>query len=437
MQVFLFFLALLLSTGGGFAQNKVTQTNLVKNGGFEALTDCPDDFGQIEDATGWQGIGGTPDLFTKCTKKGKLHTPANFFGTQIASEGGNYAGILAFHEHNTNEFIAIELTEPLERGKKYTIKFRISLAEAYSNYACNGIGIKLATELPKDSIPIGALPEAFAHEIVMESNAWASVTQTFMAKENFKFLMLGNFYSKENTKLRKIQTSGYPVAYYYVDAVEVLRFVEQDDEENFVKVVGKVTDALTQKPLKARVDFVLVDIDYRAYEKSAEATGAYQFSHLQKVPQFYLEAKAKGYYSTRVFLQGSDTTHIFNKDFALQPCVVGSSVILHDLHFETAKAVITKESYPALNMVADFLQSHPNFHIEISGHTDAQGNDDQNLALSEERAKAVIAYFQKHGFINQERMVAKGYGKTKPIATNDTPEGRLQNRRVELTILKD
>jgi len=419
-----------------FAQPNITLTNLLKNGSFEELTDCPDEFGQIEDAAGWRGIMNTPDLFTKCTEKPKLHTPANFFGTQIAFEGGNYAGVLAFHEDTGNEFIATELTEPLERGKKYTIKFRMSLAEAYSNYACDGVGIRFMTEIPK-TIDTTIVPHLYAHEIIKESNGWTTITQTFMADNPYKFLVLGNFRTREDTKLQKVQSSGYPVAYYYIDAIEVLRFIEQDDEENFVKIVGKVTDALTQKPLLARIDFVLPNIDYRAYEKTIETTGAYQFSHMQKVPQFYLEAKAKGYYSARVFLQGSDTTHAFTKDFALQPSTLGTSIILHELHFETGKAIVTPESYPALNMIADFLQAHPHFHIEISGHTDAQGDDAQNLLLSENRAKAVVAYLEKHGFINQTRMMHKGYGETKPIDTNDTPEGRLQNRRVELTIVKD
>ncbi|TAE07100.1 MAG: OmpA family protein [Bacteroidetes bacterium] len=436
MQRIFLFIICLLSISYATAQPKLTQINLVKNGGFETLTDCPDDFGQIDDATGWRGMGGTPDLFTKCTQKGKLHTPANFFGTQIAFEGGNYTGVLAFHEENTNEYIMTQLTEKIERGKKYTIKFRISLAEAYSNYACDGIGIAFLDTLPKE-IPSTLKPHVFAHEIMTDSKGWATITQTFMADNNYSYLVLGNFHSREATKRKQVQTSGYPVAYYYVDGVEVLRFIEQDDEENFVKIVGKVTDALTQDPLKARIDFVLADIEYRAYERSDETTGKYQFSHMQKVPQFYLEAKAKGYYSSRVFLQGSDTTHLFTKDFALQPSTVGSSIVLHDLHFETGKAVITKESYPALNMIADFLQSHPNFHIEISGHTDSQGDDALNMTLSENRAKAVLAYFEKQGFINKERMVAKGYGETKPIATNDTPEGMLQNRRVEMMIVKD
>jgi outer membrane protein OmpA-like peptidoglycan-associated protein len=419
------------------AQAKVKQQNIVKNGGFEELSDCPDDFGLLEDAVGWRNFLGTPDLFTKCTKQDKVHTPSNFFGTQIASDGGNYAGILAYHQDNDNEFIINELTETIEKGRKYTIKFRISLAEAYSNFASDGLGVGFLTEIPKDSLPTNFKPQVHTQEIITESKGWTTITKTFMADDAYKFLIMGNFHSRQNTKIQKIQTSGYPVAYYYIDGVEVIKVVEQGDEDNFVRIVGKVTDALTQQPLKARIDFVLADIDYRAYEKTEEATGKYIFSHMQKVPQFYLEAKSKGYYSSRVFLQGSDTTHFYTKDFALQPSVVGSSIILHDLHFETGKAVIVKESFPALNMIAEFLQTHPNFHIEIIGHTDSQGDDEQNMVLSENRAKAVILYLEKHGFISKERMLAKGLGETKPIATNDTAEGRLQNRRVELMIVKD
>ncbi len=436
MRLFFICITFFIHSAAIFGQSKTYLTNLVRNGGFEELIECPDDFGQIEDATGWKNLGNTPDLFSKCAKKAKLHTPANFFGTQIAAEGSNYAGVLAFHEQAGNEYIATELSEPLEKGKKYTVKFRISLAEAYANYACDGVGICFLNELPKEMGTMRS-PQVYAHEIIIESKGWATITETFMADGDYKYLVLGNFRSHEDTKLKKIQTVAYPVAYYYVDAVEVLRYIERDDEENFVKIIGKVTDALTQKPLPARIDFVLMNIDYRAYEKTGEQTGAYQFSHMQKVPQFYLEATAKGYYSTRVFLQGTDTTHVFTKDFALQPSVVGSSIVLNDLHFETGKAVITKESNPTLNMIAAFLQSHPNFHIEISGHTDAQGDDAQNLTLSENRAKAVITYLEKTGFINKERMMPKGYGETKPITTNETPEGRLQNRRVEMAVVKD
>ena len=72
-------------------------------------------------------------------------------------------------------------------------------------------------------------------------------------------------------------------------------------------------------------------------------------------------------------------------------------------------------------------------HIEIRGHTDSKGSDSYNLRLSENRAKAVFEYLISKG-ISEKRLQYKGYGKTMPIDTNDTEEGRANNRRVEFKI---
>jgi outer membrane protein OmpA-like peptidoglycan-associated protein len=77
----------------------------------------------------------------------------------------------------------------------------------------------------------------------------------------------------------------------------------------------------------------------------------------------------------------------------------------------------------------------PTMKIELSGHTDSDGSDTYNQKLSENRAKAVVDYLVKRG-IKAERMVAVGYGESKPIDTNETPEGKQNNRRTELKILE-
>ena len=430
-----FFLFLLLFQNTYSQPSKQKLQNILKNGGFEEVTVCPDNFGQIESATGWLNLNYTPDLFTKCSKENKIHSPSNFFGTQIPADGANYAGIVAYHEQSPNEFVGAELSEPLEKGKKYTVRFRVSLAEAYSNYACAGLGMLFVNEIPKELV--GQNPQVLAHEIIQESKAWATISQNFLADDNYKKIIIGNFVPKERTKIRKVQSAGYPVAYYFIDGVEVSKYTEQNDEENFIKVSGRVYDALTNKSVDARIDFVLESIKYRVYEKTKSETGRYEFSHLQKVPQFYLEAKAKGYYSTRVFLQSSDTTHFHVKDFKMQPSTLGTSFVLQDLHFETNSAKIIKDSYPGLDMLAEFLQTHANFHIEIGGHTDSQGDDARNLILSEDRAKSVATYLEQHGFVNANRMNTKGYGEAQAIASNEDAEGRLQNRRVEIKIVKE
>lgn len=103
--------------------------------------------------------------------------------------------------------------------------------------------------------------------------------------------------------------------------------------------------------------------------------------------------------------------------------------------FETSKAVIRPSSFVKLDEVAEALIANPGVRVEISGHTDNMGADNFNQPLSEARAKAVRDYFIAKG-VSADRMEARGYGRTKPVATNSTSAGRAQNRRVEMSLLK-
>jgi len=101
--------------------------------------------------------------------------------------------------------------------------------------------------------------------------------------------------------------------------------------------------------------------------------------------------------------------------------------------FETGRATIRRVSFALLNDVAQALVDNPRLAVEIQGHTDSQGNAAVNLKLSQKRADAVRTYLIKKA-VGSDRLVAKGYGKTVPIADNRTSEGRAQNRRVEFVI---
>jgi outer membrane protein OmpA-like peptidoglycan-associated protein len=110
--------------------------------------------------------------------------------------------------------------------------------------------------------------------------------------------------------------------------------------------------------------------------------------------------------------------------------------ILERVFFDTAKSSIKSESNSLLDEVASVLNAHPELlSIEVAGHTDSQGNDSFNLNLSQGRAEAVRTYLIKQG-VDAGRLVAKGYGESKPIASNDTDDGRAENRRVEFVILE-
>ncbi|HEX7841807.1 MAG TPA: OmpA family protein, partial [Kofleriaceae bacterium] len=101
--------------------------------------------------------------------------------------------------------------------------------------------------------------------------------------------------------------------------------------------------------------------------------------------------------------------------------------------FDTNRATIKRVSFPLLSDVAQALQDNPTIKVEIQGHTDSQGSDRSNLKLSQKRAESVRSYLVKRGVI-LDRMAAKGYGETEPIADNRTALGRSQNRRVEFVI---
>jgi len=118
-----------------------------------------------------------------------------------------------------------------------------------------------------------------------------------------------------------------------------------------------------------------------------------------------------------------------------RPQEIKQTLILKGVNFKTASAELLEESYYVLEHVYNSLEAYPNVKIEIGGHTDDQGSDSYNMALSYDRAKSVMAYLVMRG-ISSDRIVARGYGETKPIASNATPEGRAKNRRVEVVPLK-
>ncbi len=104
------------------------------------------------------------------------------------------------------------------------------------------------------------------------------------------------------------------------------------------------------------------------------------------------------------------------------------------IQFELAKAKLKRESFPILDHVVDVMKQRPNIKVEIEGHTDITGDAERNRTLSQARAESVLEYLTKKG-IAKDRLVAKGYGPDKPVASNDTEQGREANRRVEFTIL--
>ena len=109
----------------------------------------------------------------------------------------------------------------------------------------------------------------------------------------------------------------------------------------------------------------------------------------------------------------------------------GRLAIPGNIVYESGKAIIKPESEPTLNALKDFMDQNPNFsRIRIEGHTDNVGKSADNMKLSQDRAAAVVKWLSDHG-VNKDRLLAVGFGDTKPIKDNSTDDGRAQNRRTE------
>jgi outer membrane protein OmpA-like peptidoglycan-associated protein len=120
-------------------------------------------------------------------------------------------------------------------------------------------------------------------------------------------------------------------------------------------------------------------------------------------------------------------------DIKLSPSTDGRVRLL--VFFDFDKATLQSSSYPELNRAVALMKSNPNMQVEIAGFTDAQGTDSYNKDLSQRRANSVREYLVRQG-IEGARLTAMGYGEANPVATNDTEDGRAENRRVEFVVKK-
>jgi outer membrane protein OmpA-like peptidoglycan-associated protein len=151
---------------------------------------------------------------------------------------------------------------------------------------------------------------------------------------------------------------------------------------------------------------------------------------------FILTVKKTGFaYNSAYFsTEDSSLTDPQKVNLELKQSVVGSAYKLNNILYETSSADLNLQDKNILNDFAEYLSMNSTIKVSIQGHTDDEGNDIDNLKLSENRAKSVFDYLSSNG-INKLRLTYKGFGETKPIADNSTEAGRKLNRRTEFVIL--
>ncbi len=217
---------------------------------------------------------------------------------------------------------------------------------------------------------------------------------------------------------------------------EVAKTVEQRVLVTLVK--GTVRDAITTYPLEAKIEIIdnTADEIVATFTTNSQ-TGGYIFN-LPSGKNYGINVSKDGYLFHSENFNIADTADYQEVviDIDLQKIEVGTTVVLKNIFFDYDKATLRPESFAELNRVVGILVKQPKLKIEISGHTDNKGGMDYNKQLSKARAKTVVDYLIEKG-IATERLTFEGYAFEKPIATNDTDEGRQLNRRVEFKVMSN
>jgi outer membrane protein OmpA-like peptidoglycan-associated protein len=250
-----------------------------------------------------------------------------------------------------------------------------------------------------------------------------------------------NTFNDENSLL--VSSNG-ELAYFASDraggfgALDLYQFkMPQGTRPNVVNyLTGRVYDVKTKKAVPAHFQLVDLETGETVVESYAdEATGEYLVS-LPIDKEYALSASFDGYlFFSENFLLAEGTAHEpFRKDVPLQKIEVGKSMVLKNVFFDTDQFELKKKSMVELDRLISFLTKNKTVNIELGGHTDNVGSAKSNQVLSENRAKSVYSYLLENG-ISKERLTAKGYGDTKPIADNATEKGRAENRRSEFMIV--
>jgi outer membrane protein OmpA-like peptidoglycan-associated protein len=221
-------------------------------------------------------------------------------------------------------------------------------------------------------------------------------------------------------------------------------------------IAGRVYDNDTKRPLVAKVSIVDTKL---APVMSSENTGFFRFDSLP-IGLYNMMVECEGYINGEqvveveeakvtklefgltkpakvetVVVKQIDTTGQTNLTRPAPNAEPGTIITLHGVLFDFDKSDIREDGRPALLEAAKILKQNPDVKVELRGYTDDRGSEEYNIGLSERRAQAVFDFLVREG-VDANRMIVRGYGKTNFVASNDTDEGRQQNRRVDFVVVK-
>lgn len=215
-----------------------------------------------------------------------------------------------------------------------------------------------------------------------------------------------------------------------------IKQVEELKPEPVVIIYGKVLDKETGKPLAATITYYDLNTNQEVgIARTNPVDGSYKII-LPYGHAYGFHADKSGYYAERssIDLTQINTYTEIERNLLLTPMKVGSKIALNNVWFVQSTAILLPSSQGELDSLVQIMRDNPTLRIDIAGHTDNVGNPKLNQKLSEDRVTAIKNYLINKG-ITPNRLTGKGYGSSRPIASNDKEETRRLNRRVEFTII--
>ncbi len=206
--------------------------------------------------------------------------------------------------------------------------------------------------------------------------------------------------------------------------------------ERVLFIKGNVKSESSAEPLKARIELKNLETKSVSEIPMDTLTGNYVAVAPFSSDYIMTVKKADHVYESKYISKVDSAFKTLAKvDVEMKPIELNKSYRINDIYFQFNSFDLTPESKVVLDQLLDFLTENGTISIQVQGHTDNIGNDASNLKLSENRAQSVYKYLIDQG-IPEPRLTYKGYGKSMPVATNDTEEGRAKNRRTVFVITK-
>ena len=407
--------------------------NLVVNPSFEIASDSvslipPGEFSATK-AMGW-----SMPTRAQATLYGSIPTIATTNRALnrwkfTAKTGNNVVGIMTYgsiltdEKNELREYLQGTLTKALTVGQKYYVSYWVH----FHCEGSNNLGVAFGkTPLSTDSVfRLPLKPNVINSSIVNYSNStiWQEVRDSFIAREPYKYFIIGNFLSNKETK---VQSNKYHYHKAYLDEIKVEEATDAKMPSRTFDVVVENENVVSNSNVK--------NISQKNIEQNA-STITPSVSNQNSIDKSINNTLISNN-SSNVSTPTASKPVIAAPSLSTTPTAVkGEVLVLDKVLFHFNSATLEATSSAQLDKLVAYLQRNPTMKILVKGHTSSEGSEEYNQKLSENRSKSVVDYLISKN-ISKERLTFKGFGKSQPINTNGSEESRQQNRRVEFEIIE-